>query len=247
MEAARPLVAPLAASASLTDRVVHELRESIRSGVLRPGELYSVYQLAEQLQVSRTPVREGLLRLAEAGMVRFERNRGFRVLRSAPADIAGIFHLRLLLEVPAARLAVRRMDARVLEELRAELEAMRVVAVGSGDEPLFMRHDRRFHDLVLSATGNERLVATVDGLRDATVTLGASTVDRSRSLADVAAEHEPVLAALAAGDGGAAAEAMRRHISHTSTLLLTIAAAELGVEPDPAGLELLGADPGQGV
>jgi DNA-binding GntR family transcriptional regulator len=104
MEAAQALVTPLAASASLTDRVVHELRESIRSGVLRPGELYSVYQLAEQLQVSRTPVREGLLRLAEAGMVRFERNRGFRVLRSAPADIAGIFHLRLLLEVPAARL-----------------------------------------------------------------------------------------------------------------------------------------------
>jgi DNA-binding GntR family transcriptional regulator len=77
--------------------------------------------------------------------------------------------------------------------------------------------------------------------------LTSSTVDRSRSLADVAAEHEPVLAALAAGDGGAAAEAMRRHISHTGTLLLTIAAAELGVEPDPADLELLGADPGQGV
>jgi DNA-binding GntR family transcriptional regulator len=61
----------------------------------------------------------------------------------------------------------------------------------------------------------------------------------------VAAEHQPVLAALAAGDGGAAAEAMRRHISHTGTLLLTIA-AELGVEPDPADLELLGVDPGQG-
>jgi DNA-binding FadR family transcriptional regulator len=54
--------------------------------------------------------------------------------------------------------------------------------VARGDEPLFMRHDRRFHDLVLGATGNERLVATVDGLRDATVTLGASTVDCSRSL-----------------------------------------------------------------
>src|ERR687883_475151 len=75
-----------------------------------------------------------MLRLAEAGMVGFERNRGFRVLRSAPADVAGIFHLRLLLEVPAARLAVRRMDARVLEELRAEPEAMRVVAAGSADE-----------------------------------------------------------------------------------------------------------------
>jgi hypothetical protein len=47
-----------------------------------------------------------------------------------------------------------------------------------------MRHDHRFRDLVLGATGNERLVATVDGLRDATVTLGASTVDRSPSMAD---------------------------------------------------------------
>jgi DNA-binding GntR family transcriptional regulator len=47
-----------------------------------------------------------------------------------------------------------------------------------------MRHDHRFHALVLGATGNERLVATVDSLRDATVTLGASTLDRSRSMAD---------------------------------------------------------------
>jgi DNA-binding GntR family transcriptional regulator len=236
---ARPLVAPLSGAASLTDQVVHELRESIRSGVLRPGELYSVYQLAEQLQVSRTPVREGLLRLAEAGMVRFERNRGFRVLRRAPADIAGIFHLRLLLEVPAARLAATRMDAATLAELRAELDTMHAIAAAGGDERLFIRHDRRFHDLVMGATGNDRLVATVDGLRDATITLGASTVDRKRSLADVAEEHAPVLTALVAGDGDAAAAALRGHISHTGTLLVTIAAAALGEAPAPADLELL--------
>jgi DNA-binding GntR family transcriptional regulator len=64
-------------------------------------------------------------------------------------------------------------------------------------------------------------------------------VHRKRSLADVATEHEPVLDALVAGDGDAAAEALRRHISHTGTLLVTIAAAELGEAPDPADLELL--------
>ena len=60
----------VAGTTSLTDQVMQAVREAIHSGELRPGELYSVYRLAERLQVSRTPVREAMLRLAEAGMIR---------------------------------------------------------------------------------------------------------------------------------------------------------------------------------
>ncbi|HEY9523777.1 MAG TPA: GntR family transcriptional regulator, partial [Thermopolyspora sp.] len=194
----------VAGTTSLTDQVMQAVREAIHSGELRPGELYSVYRLAERLQVSRTPVREAMLRLAEAGMIRFERSRGFRVLRRDPKEIAEVFHLRLLLEVPAARLAARRADDSLIDALRAELAAMRQAAEDH-DEPRFMRHDNAFHTLLLTAGANRKLVDVVGNLRDATIALGASTVDRSRSLADIADEHEPILTALAARDADATA------------------------------------------
>ncbi|GAA2901921.1 GntR family transcriptional regulator [Streptosporangium fragile] len=225
-------------TSSLTEQVFEAVRAAIHSGELRPGELYSVYRLAEELNVSRTPVREAMLRLAEAGMVRFERSRGFRVLGRDPKEIAEVFHLRLLLEVPATRLAARRAGPALITAMRGELEAMRAAA-GERDEPRFMRHDRAFHELLLVAGANRKLVGIVGNLRDATITLGASTVDRSRSLADIAEEHEPILTALEAGDAGAAAEAMRAHVAHTGELLLAQVAAENGVVVDPEDIDLI--------
>lgn len=215
-------------SSSLTEQVGAALREAINSGELRAGELYSAHQLAQRLSVSRTPVREALLRLADTGMVRFERNRGFRVLKRSPRHIAEVFHLRLLLEVPAARLAARDPAAALGQQLRAELDAMRAAAA-KPDEALFMRHDRAFHELFLSASGNAMLASVVADLRDRTVAVGASTADRSRSLRDICDEHEPILAALAAGDPGAAAAAVAAHVGHTGQLLLAQVAAENGV------------------
>ncbi|MFB9247864.1 GntR family transcriptional regulator [Sphaerisporangium melleum] len=218
--------------------MIEAVREAIRSGELRPGELYSVYQLATQLNVSRTPVREAMLRLAEAGIVRFERSRGFRVLRRDPREIAEVFQLRLLLEVPATRLAVRRASQELVGAMRGELAGMRAAAAGL-DEPRFLRHDRAFHDLLLNAGANRRLAAIVGNLRDATMTLGASTVERRRSLADVAAEHEPIVTALSAGDAEAAAQAMRLHLTHTGELLLRQSVADGGGTADPEDLALI--------
>ncbi|MFI9571046.1 GntR family transcriptional regulator [Microbispora rosea] len=231
-------VRAVAGTSSLTEQVIEAVREAIHSGELRPGELYSVYRLAEQLNVSRTPVREAMLRLAEGGLVRFERSRGFRVLRRDPREIAEVFHLRLLLEVPATSRAARHAGPGLARALREELEAMRAAAADH-DEPRFMRHDRAFHDAILAAGANRRLAEVVAGLRDATVTLGASTVDRSRSLADVAAEHEPILAAVLGGDPDAAAAAMRAHVAHTGELLVAQAAGENGRPADPADVALI--------
>lgn len=228
---ARPL-APLAApAASLTDQAVAAIRQAVRGGDLRPGQLYSAYQIAAMLGVSRSPVREALMRLAEAGMVEFERNRGFRIVIPGPADIAEIFGLRLLLEVPAARRAAGNARRELAGALHAELAQMRAAA-RDHDEPLFMRHDQRLHHLILVDAGNSRVVALADNLRDVTRLLGASTVDRSRDLHAIADEHEPIVDAVAAGDVDGAGEAMRRHVSHTGRLLVGQAVAESGAAED---------------
>ena len=181
------------------------------------------------LGVSRSPVREALMRLAEAGMVKLERNRGFRVVIPGPTDIAEVFQLRLLLEVPAARRAARQVSADLVAELRAELTQMRAAALGH-DEALFMRHDQHLHHLILNTTGNSRMVSLVDNLRDVTRILGASTVDRSRDLDAIAKEHEPIVDAIAAGDVRAAGETMMYHVSHTGKLLVAQAVAETGAQ-----------------
>jgi DNA-binding GntR family transcriptional regulator len=231
-------VREIAGTANLNRQVAEVLREAIHSGELRPGELYSVSRLADRLGVSRTPVREALLGLADMGLVRIERNRGFRVVRRNPRHIAEVFHLRLLLEVPAARLAARHADAALLESLRHELARMRTAAADH-DEARFMQHDRAFHELVLACGGNSLLTATVANLRATITTVGASTADQTRSLADIAAEHEPILTALAAGDADAAAEAMRRHVAHTGELLLAQVSAENDTPVAEADAELI--------
>jgi len=169
--------------------------------------------------VSRTPVREALIDLAGAGMVEFERNRGVRILETSDHDLEEILVLRILLEVPATFKAATLMDEECLASLREELAAMEAAAA-EGDEPAQMEHDRRFHDLINRASGNTRLAAFVDSLRDLILTRGVSTAEQTRSLEEIVVEHRGVLAALEARDPDEAASAMKDHLVHTAALLL---------------------------
>jgi DNA-binding GntR family transcriptional regulator len=222
---------------SLADQAVAAIRAAVADGTLQAGQLYSAYQIASYLGVSRSPVREALMRLAEAGMVVFERNRGFRIVVPGAADIAEVFQIRLLLEVPAARRAALAAPGGLVAGLGVELARMRAAAADH-DEALFMRHDQRLHRLSLAAAGNSRLTALVDNLRDVTRTLGASTADRSRDLSDIAAEHLPIVDAIAAGDAAAAGAAMTFHLSNTGTLLIAQAGGELSADEPGASAAL---------
>jgi len=216
----------LSTATNLTQQVAAAVRDAIGSGELRTGDLYSVQQIADRLDVSRTPVREALLGLADAGLVRFERNRGFRVIRHDPHQIAEIFAMRILLEVPSARVAPATSE--LATALEAEFASMREAAAAH-DEPRFMAHDRTFHELVLAGAGNRTLLQTVDGLRDSILAVRASTVDASRSLAQVADEHEPIITAARAGHAAGMARALADHLERTGRLLLAQAVAETGI------------------
>jgi DNA-binding GntR family transcriptional regulator len=206
---------PLAANQTLANHTREAVLAAIADGSLEPGGRYSVAEFAEQLGISRTPVREALLMLEREGRVKFERNRGVRILEITAADVAEVFELRLLLEVPAAANACGAVDT---EALDAELDAMGECA-RADDEPGFMDHDERFHELILLAAGNRRLAAIVAGLRDTVRGRGASTVGRARSLEEIQAEHGAILDALRAGAADRAGAAMRYHLRRTGDLL----------------------------
>lgn len=212
---------------SLTEQVIDAVREAIRDGDLITGQLYSVYQLADWLKVSRSPVRDALLRLSEAGVVRFERNRGFRVVLPDPREIAEIFAIRIALEVPAVRKVAERDDQQLREELHAGIDTM-ARAAEERDLRAFALADRALHDRILRAAGNSRSRRIVSELRETTELLGASTIDRSRTLDDLLAEHIPLVAAIVAQDADTAVRTIRWHLEHTCRLLVQQAALDQG-------------------
>jgi len=224
----RPEIAltPLPPTArSLAEDVMERVRDAVYEGQLTPGVLYSGYQLAEELGVSRSPVREALLRLAEVGLVRFERNRGFRIVLPSPQEIAEIFAIRLALELPAVRRVAGAPHPALQAQLRQELSNMERSAT-AGNGSLFSVQDQRLHDLVLAAAGNTRARTIVNDLRDTTRLLGATSADRSRSLPDIHAEHRPVVEAILRADPAAADRALRWHLVHTGKLLVEQVARE---------------------
>jgi DNA-binding GntR family transcriptional regulator len=205
---------------SLTGKVVEAVHGAIISGELAPGGLYSVNTLAEQLAVSRTPVREAMIQLAAKGMVRFEKNRGIRILQMSIQDVEEVFTLRLLLEVPATARSTQQFTDRERRSLRVAYDDMTEAAAG-GDEPKLMTVDRRFHAILLDGCGNTRLSQIFDGLRDMVLLRGLTTTPR-RSLQAIVDEHEPILLRVESGDAAGAAQAMRNHLLRTATMLIAL-------------------------
>lgn len=204
---------------SATEDVFAEVRSRILTGSLAPGSRHSIYQLADELNVSRTPAREAVLRLADLGLVSIERNRGFVVRGVQATDVREVFELRILLEVPAAARAAERADDSLVERLQALLDEMREAARVE-DVAVFTERDRALHAALGEAFGNSRLSREVDRLRDSIQVRGVSTINQSRSMGDIAEEHAPIVDAIAARDPDAAAKAMRDHLERTADLLL---------------------------
>lgn len=210
------------AERNLADEVAKTLRGWLRDGTLEPGRLYSVQQVAERLDVSRSPAREGVLTLAEAGLVRFTRNRGFRVVVPTGRQVAEIFSIRMALEPPAAQQAARRATAEQVTRLQARLA--KLASLTQVRE--FADADQELHAEILAIAGNVRAAQVVNDLRDVTRTLGPSTMGRTRSLGDIATEHRPFVEAIANGDSARARETMRHHLTTTGRLLIAQCAAE---------------------
>jgi DNA-binding GntR family transcriptional regulator len=209
-------LSPIGHQRGLGGQAREELRSAIVEGRLPAGSLTSVRALSEALGISRTPVREALVDLANEGMVSFERSRGVRINDSKGHDILEIFQLRRMIEIPAMREAVPRFTVKDVRALGRELAAMRA---HRDEERVFMQHDRAFHRVPLEVLGNARMIAIVESLRDQTRVRGLSTVGRTRDLDAICAEHQAIYDAARQGRDGRAAQALERHLLITEELL----------------------------
>jgi DNA-binding GntR family transcriptional regulator len=196
---------------SVVDRVYAVLRARILAGELEPGRRLRQEALAEQLGVSRTPLREALRRLSSEGLVEIRPHHGAAVAPFSADDMAAAFMARLLLEPPAARLAAEARQPTDLARMREAIAAHR--RRGASIEELFGAN-RAFHVAVTGASGNPFLLRFAEQMWAAA--LGFPIYSRqaepaARVLAD-AAEHEQIADAVEAGDGDAAEALMHAHI-----------------------------------
>jgi DNA-binding GntR family transcriptional regulator len=203
----------------LSDVVFDRLRDEVLNGDLERGSLHSIYELADRFEMSRTPVREAAVRLADTGLVTIERNRGIRIKGLSAPEIQQVFAMRLLLEVPGAAQAATVRDDDEIAALDARLAEMHD-AVAKDDAVAFWHGDYALHDRVLASFGNPRLNEYMRSLRDFTRDMGAMTLGHTRSLRDAGLEHEPIVDAIRRGDRTAAAASMAQHLVETGTLLI---------------------------
>jgi DNA-binding GntR family transcriptional regulator len=192
---------------SRTARVLEIIRNAILSGELAPGTALVEQELAAQLGVSKTPVREALKTLEGTGLVVMVPYRGATVRELMRGDAVAIYDLRLLLEPEAVHRSVTAGA-----DLSGAAEWLRRARAAAGNADRSMAN-REFHRQLYAGCGNPLLVATLDGLRDRTALVSAASWAKSATWEAEAAEHEAILAAAQAGDAEAARRLTADHVA----------------------------------
>jgi GntR family transcriptional regulator of gluconate operon len=207
-EVPSPVLRPLRGE-TLAVQAADAIRGLIAAGHVAGGERLVESWLAEQLGVSRGPVRDALRLLTAEGLVRDEPRRGTFVMRLTEQDVLDIYDLRIAVETAAVRLILRRDTPEPLTVLKRTIEDMRAA---SADIPVTAEADLRFHGAVCELSGNSRLRDV--HRRYATELLVLLRMDEEKLPHEpgaTVAEHEELLAALSLGPEAAEA-AFRAHL-----------------------------------
>lgn len=203
----------------LREVVCEALREAIINGVLKPGERLMEIQLAEELGVSRTPVREAIRKLELEGFVIMIPRRGTYVADLSIKDINQVFEVRTALEVLAAGLAAERITEEELEQMERLL-----VIIGEhierGDMDKIVEADSRFHDILYQATRNDRLVQIINNLREQLTRFRSISMSYPGRLKNTLEEHSRLVEALAARDNQLAERLATEHMENAEQTLL---------------------------
>jgi DNA-binding GntR family transcriptional regulator len=195
-----------------------ELRDAIIRGRLQPNERLIETDLARTLGVGRSAVRTALARLEHEGLVEHERNRGARVRLIGKNEAVEILEARAVLEGLAARQAAHKATPEDIRELNAILGRMRAL-LDSGDLLGASDQNAVLHAKLLEIAGHDTATRLISALKSQMVRFQYRTILLPGRSERSVAEHTAVVDAIAAGEGDAAEEAMRAHLSHVADAL----------------------------
>lgn len=205
--------APLLDRAPAATRIADVLRERIAAGLAAPGSRIVELEVARELGVSRSPVREALLRLSEEGLVAILPYRGAIVVPLQRRRLVELTEFRLALERFALERLVERGDKRALVRLRAHVAAIRR-AVESGDRRHIADEDLAMHRTLVASAENALLERAYEGLLAQIRLYIGVTSARYERAEELAEEHEAILAEVERRDAPAARALLDAHVLH---------------------------------
>jgi DNA-binding GntR family transcriptional regulator len=204
------------AGSSLSADVYWQLRREIVRGELRPNQPLAEIDIAERLNVSRTPVRESMQRLAADGLV-ISRRRRWLVYEHSKQEIEEIYEVRLALEGYAARLASQRISDAQAEKLARLRESAAAAGFQLTER---VEHNEIFHNQLITIAGNERLASMLAHNRNFAFNRQVASLYTPDDLAVSRTQHTRLVDAVLARDGDAAERTAREHIQSALEIII---------------------------
>ncbi|WP_326539286.1 GntR family transcriptional regulator [Pseudorhodoferax sp.] len=205
--------------ATISARVQSLISEQIISGKLRPGTRLDERQLAEEFNVSRTPVREALRQLAARGLTQILPMRGAIVMQISIKELSELLHADCELEALCARLAAESMTTMEKSELEYIHQRTKAL-VGENDIEAYLEANREFHRVIIEGSHNQVLTQMVSDIRERLNPYRQYQPTDQDRLTSSHASHDAIVGAVLAGNGEAAYLAMRGHNAHLGNAAL---------------------------
>jgi DNA-binding GntR family transcriptional regulator len=202
----------------LREIVFDTLREAIITGVLKPGERLMEVQLAEEMGVSRTPVREAIRKLELENFVVMVPRKGAYVADISTKDIVDVFEIRAALEGLAAGLAAERITDEELDEL--EIILVQNAECCSLEELIAI--DTKFHDVLYRASRNDRLVQIISNLREQIQRFRSTTLASPGRVKGTLEEHKNIVDAVSKRNINLARQLAQEHIDNAENSMLDV-------------------------
>ena len=197
----------------LRDVVFQTLREAILRGELKPGERLMELQLAAQLGVSRTPIREAIRMLEQEGLAVTVPRKGAEVAKMTLKGMEDVLEIREALDILACQLACDRITEELLVALEEKKKAFEA-SLETKDVKVIADADISFHDVIYDATGNPKLIALLNNLREQIYRYRVEYLKKVENYPILIQEHDDIYQALVKHHREDATEAIRVHVKN---------------------------------
>lgn len=197
----------------LRDVVFNTLRQAILTGELKPGERLMEIHLANRLGVSRTPIREAIRKLELEGLVTMIPRRGAEVAQITEKSMNDVLEVRRAMDALCVELACDRITPEELEQLKEACDAFEA-AVKTRDVKKIAQADVALHDIILRATGNQRLIQLVNNLSEQMYRYRFEYIKDSSQHERLVEEHRVIYQSIVQKDKETASQAAKTHIDN---------------------------------
>lgn len=212
---------PLDTYKPLREVVIENIRDAILSGDFPAGMRLTELQLADEMGVSRTPIREAIRNLEQEGLVVMIPRRGAYVADVSIHDINEVYEIRTALETLAAGLAAERIEDSEIEEMDKYLIATRTY-VSRLDYAKIVEMDTAFHDVIYKASRNKRCMNIISTLRQQITSIRERSMPYPGRLDQMLLEHRAIVDAIAQRDVEKAQMAVKTHMENAERTLLRV-------------------------